>query len=113
MARWVVAALCLVLVGCATAHKLGAISIGQTKEEVIAVLGQPYTVSARSGAEYYHYGLFDTGLQAYRSRGQSPSHYAVRFVNGRVDAYGREEHVIATPARIERDAGGTRESENK
>lgn len=93
----------IALAGCATAHKLNRVAIGQTKADVIVAMGEPTTVSARGGVEYFHYGLFDSGFQAYMSRGQAPSRYAVRFVDGRVDAYGREQHVIATPARIEWD----------
>jgi outer membrane protein assembly factor BamE (lipoprotein component of BamABCDE complex) len=46
MKRLIVLLLCLWLGGCATAHKINAISLGMSKEDVIKTMGKPSSTSA-------------------------------------------------------------------
>ena len=89
----------MLAMGCATAHKMTDISTGMTKQQVISILGHPHGVSSVDGAEYFHYGLFESGFEAYMSRGQSKTPYAVRFIEGKVEAYGPERTII--PVRVQ------------
>lgn len=76
----------LLLSACATAHKISALQIGMSKQEVIAVMGPPASTSARGGTEYLNYALSETDDDAFRGWTKP---YFVRLVNGKVDAYGR------------------------
>lgn len=76
----------LLLAACATAHKISAVHIGMTKQEVVAVMGAPTSTSARGSTEYLNYALSETDDDAFRGWTKP---YFVRLVNGKVDAYGR------------------------
>jgi outer membrane protein assembly factor BamE (lipoprotein component of BamABCDE complex) len=72
--------------GCATAHKIGKVQLGMTKQEVIRVMGKPVSVSAQGVSEYLNYSLSETGDDAFR--GVTMPYY-VRLLQGRVDSFGR------------------------
>ena len=75
----------VLLTGCATATHLNRVSVGMTKQQVIATMGAPASTRATQGTEYLMYRLSKDsilGLQPF------PTDYYVRLVNGRVDAYG-------------------------
>lgn len=73
---------------CGTApstRKMNEISIGMTKSEVISVMGRPDSTAAKEGVEYMNYRLATSPLDF---DGSDTSDYFVRFVNGKVDAFG-------------------------
>ncbi len=72
----------LTIVGCATTYRIDRVSVGMSKEQVIAAMGRPDSVAAPgNGSEYLRYTLEEhTGELA---------PYFVKLVNGRVAAYGR------------------------
>jgi outer membrane protein assembly factor BamE (lipoprotein component of BamABCDE complex) len=55
----------LLVAACATAGKISGVRIGMTKEEVVAVMGKPASVSAQGSAEYLNYALSETDDQAF------------------------------------------------
>jgi SmpA / OmlA family len=72
-----------VLAGCATfSEKMNELSIGMTKEQVIEVLGQPASTSAKDNLQYMKYKFR-------RDNQLLPPQHFVRLVDGKVDAYGR------------------------
>ena len=77
-----VALVSLVLAGCATSDKLNALHIGMSQPEVVAVLGKPDSKSAQANVEYYTYYLANESA----NRDQP---YFVRFVDGKVESFGR------------------------
>jgi hypothetical protein len=83
MKKITVLLICLVLLmsACATAKRMNSLSLGMTKQEVIAIMGNPISTSANEGKEYYRYFLSERGLDE--------TGYFVRFVNGKVNAYGK------------------------
>lgn len=84
---FLVAALSTTLItGCATAHKISAVQIGMTKEEVIKVMGPPSSTSAKAGTEYLNYSLSETDDQAFYGITKP---YYVRLIDGKVDSFGR------------------------
>jgi hypothetical protein len=81
-------ALIALLSACGTApsaRKMNAVSIGMTKAEVISVMGRPDSTAAKEGVEYMNYRLATSALDFDES---DTSEYFVRFVNGKVDAFG-------------------------
>lgn len=93
----------LFLIGCATAHKINQVNVGMTKNEVIAVMGQPVSVSATEGVEYLNYRLSETDDNAFYG---ITTPYYVRIKNGKVDAFGRHGDFDSTKTptiRIEKD----------
>ena len=93
----------VMLVGCATSGKINTVSLGMTKSEVIAAMGDPVSVSAQAGAEYLNYKLSETDDDAFR--GWTTPYY-VRLVNGIVESYGRMgdfDSTKPTTVRLETD----------
>ena len=83
--------LCLGLIGCATAPALNNVSLGMTKGEVIKVLGNPSSVSAKDNTEYLKYGCLGSSflvLTAECDQRLGRGEYFVRLVNGKVESYG-------------------------
>ncbi len=78
--------LCLGLCGCATAHKINAVSLGMSKDEVIRVMGKPSSTSATEGTEYLNYKLAETNNDDWY--GVSTPFY-VCIKEGKVISYGR------------------------
>jgi hypothetical protein len=76
----------ILLVGCATAHKMNSISLGMTKQQVIQTLGRPVSTSAHSGVEYLNYRFAETGDDDFYGIYKP---YYVRIVDGKVESYGR------------------------
>jgi hypothetical protein len=72
--------LALLVLGCASAGRINNVSIGMTKQQAIAVMGEPTSTSAKDGVEYLNYTL---------SRGLFRDDYYVRLTQGKVDAFGR------------------------
>ena len=68
--------------GCATADQLNKLRIGMSKDQVVAVLGQPGSTSAQANIEYMTYYLSNDS-----SYGDQP--YMVRLVDGKVESFGR------------------------
>lgn len=84
------AVIALTLMGCATAHKMNALSVGMTKAEVVNILGHPKDSSAMSGVEYLRYELHPDSLgRCFAGPREGIADYFVRLVGGRVDSYGR------------------------
>jgi hypothetical protein len=77
---------CFLVLGCATAGRINGLHLGMTKEEAIAVMGRPASVSAQGQAEYLNYLLSETDDQAYYGITRP---YYVRLVNGQVESYGK------------------------
>lgn len=75
------------LSGCAssTSRGLNELQIGMTKDQVIAKLGSPTSTRAAEGTEFLIYKLLTPGKIPALVRDD----YFVRFVNGRVDAFGK------------------------
>jgi len=91
------------LAGCASAHKISKVQIGMTKEEVIAVMGNPVSTSAQGNFEYLNYALSETGDDAFMGWTKP---YFIRLVNGHVESYGRTGDFDSTKpptVRIESD----------
>ena len=76
----------LLIIGCATAHKISSVQIGMTKDEVVKVMGPPASTSAKGGTEYLNYSLSETDDQAFHG---ITNPYYVRLINGKVDSFGR------------------------
>jgi len=68
--------------GCSTADKLNDLRIGMTKDQVIAMLGQPDSTSAQANIEYLTYYFSNEG--SYRDQP-----YMVRLVDAKVESFGR------------------------
>jgi Small protein A (tmRNA-binding) len=83
---WPVLILMLLIVGCATSHKINKISFGMTKQQVIEVLGPPVSTSAKSGVEYLNYRFSETDDDAFFD---ITTPYFVRIVDGKLESYGR------------------------
>ena len=84
-------AMALMLIGCATSGKINAVQLDMTKAEVIAVMGEPVSVSAQGGAEYLNYKLSETDDDAYYG---ITSPYYVRLIDGKVESYGRTDENV-------------------
>lgn len=79
-------ALALLLIGCATSHKMNSVSVGMTKRQVMEALGPPVSTSATQGVEYLNYRFSETSDHAFYG---VTTPYFVRIIDGKVDAYGR------------------------
>jgi hypothetical protein len=91
------------LFSCATAGKINGIQLGMTKDQVIAIMGEPTSKSAQGEAEYLNYALSETSEAA--QWGWTTPYY-VRIINGKVESYGRtgDFNSTKTPTvRIESD----------
>ena len=76
----------VVLAGCATASKTNGLSLGMTKAQVLAVMGQPASTAADRKVEVLRYKLSATGHDAFHHRTEE---YFVRLVNGKVERFGK------------------------
>jgi len=91
----------IVLGGCAVFYKshtvMNQLSVGMTKAEAVAILGEPRHTSANDNVEYLSYMLRD---------GIVREPYYVRIVNGKVNSFGRPGDFDSTKPptiRIEKD----------
>ena len=65
---------------------MNRLSVGMSKADVIAAMGEPDSTSAPGGGvEYLRYSLTTSSIAAYNGYTEP---YFVKLVNGRVDAYG-------------------------
>jgi hypothetical protein len=72
-------------VSCATpGTKLGQVSVGMTKAQVVEIMGPPTSTSASEGVEVLRYAL--TAGRAMWTFDYTE--YFVKLVNGRVESYG-------------------------
>lgn len=85
--------LLLVFSGCDNAEKMNRLSVGMTKQEVKSVLGSPKTSSASDGFEYWKFFLADE-KQRWVTGGFGD--YMVKFKDGKVVAYGKEDEFAPT-----------------
>jgi hypothetical protein len=77
----------MILAGCATAPKTNRLSLGITKQQVIAVMGSPNSTAAHiAGVEILRYRLSATNHDVFHRRTEE---YFVRLVGGKVDSYGK------------------------
>ena len=75
------------LISCSgTSYKMNDLSIGMTKEDVVLVLGQPVSISAKDGTEYLNYRFSENSDQEFYGLTEP---YFVRLINGKVDSYGK------------------------
>jgi len=72
--------------GCATSTLMNKLQIGMTKDQVVALLGNPDSTSASGKVEYLTYYLIADSSTGYTNADRA---YMVRVVNGRVESYGR------------------------
>lgn len=79
----------LLLVGCATSGRINNVSVGMTKQQVIAAMGQPVSTRATAGVEYLEYKLRESGDWVAGTWGVPTREYYVRLRDGHVDAYGK------------------------
>lgn len=79
-----IAAMALLLVaGCvSSATRLGRVQNGMTKDQVVALLGQPDSTSVRGNVDYLTYFLADQTSRREQA-------YMVRLVDSRVESVGR------------------------
>ena len=71
----------LMMVGCG-APRFDLISVGMTKEQVRAALGEPDSIAVQRSTEYWNY-------ERTNSDGLLPVQYIVRFLDGKAETYGR------------------------
>jgi hypothetical protein len=83
--------LMLSLCGClAPASNINMVSLGMTKQQVIAVMGDPASTSAIQGKEYMNYSLAEDCQVSPVIGGKClTTPYYIRLIEGKVDAYGR------------------------
>lgn len=103
MKKIIIGLFIITLMGCATAHKMNNVQLGMTKQEVIASVGEPASISAKDGTEYLNYRFSETDDNAFDG---VTTPYFVRLVNGKVDSYGRTGDFDSTQnptVRVETD----------
>ena len=84
----------MILAGCASpTSKMNRLSIGMTKKEVIAAMGEPASTAAPGNrVEILRYDFSSTIATIYLARhGIAPESqdYFVKLIDGKVDSYGR------------------------
>jgi outer membrane protein assembly factor BamE (lipoprotein component of BamABCDE complex) len=83
--------LSVLLVGCATAHRLNQVDVGMPKQQAIKILGQPASSRAQRNTEYLTYYFYQTRgemLWAWWIWPRARTPYFVRMVDGKVESYG-------------------------
>jgi hypothetical protein len=86
----------LLVMGCATTGRMNKISVGMTKEQVIAAMGQPASTRATAGVEYLEYKLRESGDLVAGTWTEPTREYYVRLRDGHVDAYGKMGDIEST-----------------
>ncbi len=82
----------LLLAGCLLDPDMSKVSLGMTKQEVIAALGKPETVAAKGNYEYLMY----EGEASYSDGRLGGEFYFVRLVDGKVESYGKKGDFDST-----------------
>ncbi|MDP3296915.1 MAG: outer membrane protein assembly factor BamE [Thermodesulfovibrionia bacterium] len=72
--------------------KMNDIEIGMTKQQVIGILGQPSSTSAINNQIDFKYRLHEWNHPS----GQEKTEYFVRFINGKVESFGRSGDYDST-----------------
>jgi len=81
-----IAIVSVLLSGCvAKAGRTSGVQYGMSKQEVVAVMGAPASVSTHGNSQYLNYSVCDTDNQTL-SGIMHP--YIVRLIDGRVESYG-------------------------
>ena len=79
--------------GCATTSNTNRLSIGMTKQEVVAAMGQPTSAaSPGNGVEILRYDLSSavaTVILARHGIASNPQDYFVKLIDGKVTSYGK------------------------
>jgi len=71
----------LLLLGCAaSASKINGVKLGMGRGTVLEIMGEPSSTSETEGVLFLRYRLRD---------GFTSDDYFIRFIDGKVDAYGR------------------------
>lgn len=85
----------VVLVGCASpsptdysAQDLSKLNVGMTKEQVIAVKGEPYERAVNGDTEYLIYAVGFTDIYG-EFRANKKKRYYVRLSKGKVNSFGK------------------------
>ena len=73
--------------GCATVPNLNGISLGMTKQDVLKIMGNPKSISAKGNIEYLKY-VCSEGFVSSACNELSNREYFVRLVDGKVESYG-------------------------
>jgi hypothetical protein len=77
------------IAGCSTVDPTAKLRIGMSKDEAIAIMGQPASVSAQASTEYLNYYRSESSGISYMTRP-----YYVRLADGKVDAFGFSEQLM-------------------
>ena len=81
-----IAIVSVLLSGCvAKAGRTSGVNYGMSKQEVIAVMGAPVSVSTHGSSQYFNYSVCDTENQTLNGIMRP---YVVRLIDGRVESYG-------------------------
>ena len=81
-----IAIVSVLLSGCvAKAGRTSRVNQGMSKQEVIAVMGAPVSVSTHGSSQYFNYSVCDTENQTLNGIMRP---YVVRLIDGRVESYG-------------------------
>ena len=75
----------VLLSGCAAkAGRTSGVNYGMSKQEVVAVMGAPVSVSTHGSSQYLNYSVCDTDNQTMNGIMRP---YVVRLIDGRVESY--------------------------
>lgn len=102
--RFLLVAAVFVLSGCVTsAKKLSLVSLGMTKAQVVEILGEPASVSARPDGELLRYQLSGRYAPPLNPNAkQFADGYTIQLVDGKVVAYGRDDEFRAVNVNVRR-----------
>lgn len=85
----------LLMLGCSTPGDLSKVEVGMTREQVVAVMGHPSSVSAIQNTVYLNYNIQEISVpqQIFMSHfgitGEVSGAYYVRLINGHVESFGK------------------------
>jgi outer membrane protein assembly factor BamE (lipoprotein component of BamABCDE complex) len=110
MLKYVFVIILTLIVGCSHVSdrekypslKMNDIKIGMTKQQVIEIMGTPSSTSAINNTMYLNYRIHEWN----HPEGQERTSYFVRFIDGKVEAYGKSGDFDSTKpptVRIEKD----------
>lgn len=95
-----IAIVSVLLSGCfAKAGRTSGVHYGMSKQEVVAVMGAPVSVSTQGSSQYLNYSVCDTDNQTLNGIMRP---YVVRLMDGRVESYGTAGDVGSPQASIGR-----------
>ena len=81
-----IAIVSVLLSGCvAKAGRTSGVNQGMSKQEVLAVMGHPVSVSTHGSSQYLNYSVCDTDNQTLNGIMRP---YVVRLIDGQVESYG-------------------------